>query len=85
MTHQGYDHEERKDNYHYKPMGKAITDEEYQKIKADNPNGVEDEDGFFIFPDGSFIDPDGYQFDKDGYDEFGGYYDDYGYYVPAED
>jgi len=66
-------------------MGDAITDEEYEKIKKDNPDGKEDEDGFFVFSDGSFIDPYGYKFDKDGYDSYGGYYDDYGYYVPGEE
>lgn len=66
-------------------MGIAITDEEYEKIIAENPEGREDSNGFFIFPDGSFYDPEGYKFDLNGYDELGGYYDDEGYYVPPQD
>ena len=75
--------EQRNDNQAYKPMGKALTEEEMKRVEEEG-QGEWDKDGFYVLPDGSFYDPYGYYFDEEGYDEYGGYYDDDGYYVPGE-
>ncbi len=44
----------------HKPIGKPMTEEEFEKFKSENPGKLSEETGFYLIDKGGFIDVEGY-------------------------